>query len=262
VKAAKRVLLAAAVVSLGGAGPLAGQDAEITVSAGEALFRLSDYMTGANLEDLNYQLTGGLYSQLIHGESFEEPFGAEGISQQWARVQRGSAQGKFERVADGTFNGAQSQLVAFVGGAGEVGIDNAGLNRWGINLVKGKPYEGLLRLKTAGPMAICVSLLSADGSKRYAEKTLKAAGGEKYERLEFSLTPDASDEKGRFAITLTGPGSMTVGYAFLQPGPWGRFKGLPVRKDLAEAIVGQGIKVIRLNGSMINPRRREEYKWK
>ena len=38
-------------------------------------------MNGAGIEELNHEIYGGLYSQLIHGESFEEPAGREsGVS--------------------------------------------------------------------------------------------------------------------------------------------------------------------------------------
>jgi alpha-L-arabinofuranosidase len=89
-----------------------------------------------------------------------------------------------------------------------------------------------------------------------------------YERLEFTLTPDADDGHGRFAITVDEPGTVTIGYAFLQPGSWGRFKGLPVRKDLVQALIDQGVKVVRFSGSMINPGEHEhptrycDYDWK
>ena len=45
----------------------------IDVKADKALFRLSELMIGANMEDLHYQMCGGFYSQLIHGEHFFEP---------------------------------------------------------------------------------------------------------------------------------------------------------------------------------------------
>ncbi len=55
------------------------------------------------------------------------------------------------------------------------------------------------------------------------------------------------------------PGSVTLGHAFLQPGEWGRFKGLPVRRDVAEGLIDQGITVLRYGGSMVN---HGGYKWK
>ena len=50
-----------------------------------------------------------------------------------------------------------------------------------------------------------------------------------------------------------------LGHAFLQPGEWGRFKGLPVRRDVAEGLINQGITVLRYGGSMVNT---GEYRWK
>ena len=58
---------------------------------------------------------------------------------------------------------------------------------------------------------------------------------------------------------LAEPGSVVLGYAFLQPGPWGRFKDLPVRKDVAEALIAQGLTVLRYGGCMVNI---DTYRWK
>ncbi|MGH7969507.1 MAG: alpha-L-arabinofuranosidase C-terminal domain-containing protein, partial [Limisphaerales bacterium] len=67
------------------------------------------------------------------------------------------------------------------------------------------------------------------------------------------------DIAGRFAIKLKQPGTLNVGYALLQPGNWGRFKGLPVRKDVALGLINQGVTVLRLGGCMANA---AEYRWK
>jgi alpha-L-arabinofuranosidase len=52
---------------------------------------------------------------------------------------------------------------------------------------------------------------------------------------------------------------VVVGHAFLQPGPWGRFHDLPVRRDVAEGLIGAGVTVMRLGGLMANA---PEYRWK
>ncbi len=90
------------------------------------------------------------------------------------------------------------------------------------------------------------------------KQRLNVAAGT-WQRLTFTLTPNATDTAGRFAIALRKPGSVTLGYAFLQAGPWGRFKGLPVRRDVVEALIDQGITVLRYGGSMVN---HAEYRWK
>lgn len=51
------------------------------------------------------------------------------------------------------------------------------------------------------------------------------------------------------SVLLVGPGSVLVDYVLLQPGPWGRFHDLPVRKDVAEAMFQtSGWQVLRLGG--------------
>src|SRR5690349_18123370 len=53
------------------ASALHGQ--EIKVDASKVLGRVSRHLTGACLEDVNHEIYGGLYSQMVFGESFQEP---------------------------------------------------------------------------------------------------------------------------------------------------------------------------------------------
>lgn len=191
------------------------------------------------------------------------PFEREGeqdveISGMWRTVRRGSAAGTATLETTSPFIGSQSQRLAFTSGEGELGLENQGLNRWGLHFAQGKPYEGLLWARTESPIEVWAALESADGSRVHAEQRLQLKAGD-WQRLAFSLTPKTSGQKGRFAIKLKRPGAVTLGYAFLQPGKWGRFKNLPVRRDVAEALVDEGITVLRYGGSMIN---HPEYKWK
>ena len=104
-----------------------------------------------------------------------------------------------------------------------------------------------------------VRFQNADGSRRYAQSAIAIEGNNAWRRYEFSLTLSATDAAGRFAITLASPGSIVVGHAFLQPGAWGRFKGLPLRKDVVEGLVEQGVTEMRYGGSMVNA---PDYRWK
>src|ERR1043166_9236623 len=54
-------------VCIGGA-----QEAEIVVHADPSGHQVSRYLTGACIEDVNHEIYGGLYSQMIFGESFQE----------------------------------------------------------------------------------------------------------------------------------------------------------------------------------------------
>src|SRR3954452_8239933 len=62
-------LVAAAVLAAGDAadGPV------IEVDAGRVIHRISPLLYGACIEDVNHEIYGGLYSQMIFGESFQEP---------------------------------------------------------------------------------------------------------------------------------------------------------------------------------------------
>jgi alpha-L-arabinofuranosidase len=251
------------VGALLGCGLAAGLEAEIVVHANQVSHRVSRYLTGACIEDVNHEIYGGLYSQMIFGESFQEPappspLNKSEVSGMWRGFCRGSAQGGCSLETQDPFTGRQSQRMTFKEGDGEVGIENQSLNRWGMNFVKGKHYEGHIWLRAAQPARVFLALESADGSKVYAETHVEAKSPQ-WQRIGFKLTPNAGDKAGRFAIKLKEPGSVCLGYAFLQPGEWGRFKRLPVRKDVSEALVAQGVTVLRYGGSMVN---HAEYRWK
>jgi hypothetical protein len=199
------------------------------------------------------------------GEQKKVPFAlaakgawGDGISGMWRALRRGTATGEFGLEEQNAYSGRQSQRLVFTGGQGEIGIENQSLNRWGMNWVQGKNYEGFVCVRAAQPTEIFVALESRSGEKVYSERRLNVAAGD-WQRLNFSLKPDAADKAGRFALKLKRPGSVTVGYAFLQPGEWGRFKGLPTRRDVAEGLIGQGVTVLRQGGCMANA---AEYRWK
>jgi len=182
----------------------------------------------------------------------------EDVSGMWRCVRRGGASGSFALEREQPFAGVQSQRVTFGDGEGEIGIENRGLNRWGMSFIADRTYEGLLWARVEKPLELSVALESGGGENILARKLLKVkAGG--WQPLEFTLKPKANEKAGRFVISLQAPGSVVLGYASLQPGVWGRFKGLPDRRDVVEALLDQGITVLRYGGSMVN---HEQYRWK
>jgi alpha-L-arabinofuranosidase len=183
----------------------------------------------------------------------------EGLSGMWRGVRAGTARGRFDLETQQPFIGRQCQRIRFLEGQGEIGIDNQGLNRWGMCFVAGRPYEGHLWLRAHKPTQLTVALQSGDGRRVLARQPLTAPADGKWQRVAFTLTPDRTDKAGRFSITLQEPGVLDIGHVFLQPEGWGRFKGLPVRKDVADALVAQGLTVLRYGGSMVNA---PEYRWK
>lgn len=183
--------------------------------------------------------------------------GADQVSACWRASRRGNCQGQMELDHD-AFVGNQSQRITFQSGDGEIGVVNRGLNHWGMNLVTDRPYQGFAWVKATRPTTLGVVLQDRSGTGVLAERQFPVEAGD-WQRLEFTLTPTRSDSRGQLKISLKQPGSVNLGYVFLQPGDWGRFKGLPDRKDVGEALIGHGLTVLRYGGSMVNA---PEYRWK
>jgi alpha-L-arabinofuranosidase len=225
----------------------------------------STRMTGVGLEDVNHEIYGGLYSQMVFGESFAEPQSQSGISGMWRSALSGSAIGSFSLDTSNPFKGSQSQQITFTSGSGSVGVNNMGLNRWGTDWVSGKQYDGYLYLRSRGSVAVQVAAESSGGTVYAAQSvTVRGAAWTKY---SFSLTPNTTDYAGRFTIKLTRPGRLNVGYVYLEPGTWGRFNGLPVRLDIGNALRAQHNTVLRYGGSnsdpgTFGPGTWANYKWK
>ena len=318
----------------------------INVDANKKIAGVTKLLNGTNIEDLNNQTNGGMFSQLIHGEAFEEniepdflnlelkdyskiyvylderriphlisqsniynritwnnitekydvyskdiyahvqgknpeiisgwrfygrylPFdslpdniqkimlerinGNEQISKFWNKLISGSPQYSYtlERNYD-AYMGRQTQVLSFKGGTGEVGISNHGLYKQGIRFESGKPYDGVLRIKSGKPATIYLSLRDEKGNL-LAEKPYQLKGDGSYEKVEYELTPNGNTKKGSFGISLKNPGEIRLGFAFLQPGKWGRVPGgWPIRTMFTDALKRQGIKAFRYNGSMVD----------
>lgn len=318
---------------------------KLNVDAGRQIATVTKLFNGSNIEDLNNQTNGGIFSQLLHGEAFEEnididflnldkadyskiyvvlderriphlitqtdiyhripwnnltekydfnskdiydakPFkhprvisgwkfpgrflvfdslpapiqkvmlerinGNEQISKYWSKMLLGSPQYNYELVRDGeAYIGRQMQTICFKGGSGEVGLTNHGLYRMGIRFDKGKSYDGILRIKSDSPETVYISLRDEKGTV-IAEEPYSLKGDGSYERVQFKLVPDADVTRGSFGISLKKPGKIELGFAFLQPGEWGRVKGYPIRKMFVDVLKKQGIAAFRYNGSMVD----------
>lgn len=319
--------------------------ARLSVDASKQIATASRLFDGTNIEDINNQTNGGVFSQLLHGECFEEnietdflnlkradyskiyvmlderriphlitqsnvyarvnwnnlsekydfnskdvynaaPFdhpeiisgyrfpgrflvfdslpaniqkvmlerinGNEQISKFWSKLQSGSAKYAFTLIRDGkAYMGRQTQRIEFLDGEGEVGLTNHGLYRMGIHFEKGKSYDGIIRLKADKPTTVYLSLRD-DNGKVLAEKPYSIKGDGSYEKISFELTSDNEALEGSFGISLKSPGQIDLGYAFLEPGEWGRVNGYPLRKNFVDALKKQGISAIRYNGSMVD----------
>lgn len=230
------------------------EDREHPLPAGAAGLRT--WENDVRFRDLTVT-TGGMQQRVPFASVPSNTF-VTGVSGMWRAVQDGTATGSFALDTVSPFSGKHSQQITFAAGTGALGIENQGLNRCGMNFVKDKPYEGYLFVRSRMPTEFFVALESRDGTRAYAEQKLKTAGNS-WHRVDFTLKPRGTDRAGRFTIKMKHPGTMAVGYALLQPGEWGRFKGLPVRKDVALGLIDQGVTVLRFGGCMANA---AGYRWK
>jgi alpha-L-arabinofuranosidase len=239
-----------------------GDETQITIDASKIIAPVSPYLTGVCMEDVNHEIYGGIYSQMVFGESFQEPEGTtgSGVSKWWKPVQSGTAQGKYELIHDKPFVGAQSQRITFAGGEGKIGISNAGLNGQGMYRPFGEGFEGELWVRAPKEVRLSIALVGPDGGGSWSTVLTVPAGD--WKKVPFSggsFTAGLTGGHLSFEIALQGPGTVDLGYAFIEPFSPGRFKGQHVRRDVAEKLIEQGVTVMRYGGSMVNDL---AYRWK
>ena len=181
----------------------------------------------------------------------------DAVSGMWRAVRRGNCQGEIALEKTG-FVGLQSQRITLKSGDGQIGVENRGLNRWGMNFVAGKPYEAIVWAKAERSAKIAMTFEGRSERRILAEAQTTVTEGD-WQRLELTLTPTEADSRGNLVVSLKQPGSIVLGYVSVQPGAWGRFKGLPVRRDVSEVLIAQGLTALRYGGSMVNC---PEYRWK
>ena len=85
--------------------------------------------------------------------------------------------------------------------------------------------------------------------------------------MTYDRTGTMSDRKahicvkcgGEFVVSLKQDGTVNIDFVFLQPGVWGRYKGLPVLKTGVQWLLDMGTSLFRLGGTFSGG---EDYFWK
>eukprot|EP01062_Namystynia_karyoxenos_P011294 TRINITY_DN14034_c0_g1_i2.p1 TRINITY_DN14034_c0_g1~~TRINITY_DN14034_c0_g1_i2.p1 ORF type:complete len:718 (+),score=167.98 TRINITY_DN14034_c0_g1_i2:72-2156(+) len=266
--AAAAAALCAAVLPAGAAAPLAAAVA-VNVSARSAV---PPTVIGVELEGVGHSIYGGgLYSQLVFDESFEDPRDTPGAAvdpdfpPHW--VYLGSA----AVSQQSPFHGKQSlALTCSSGGAGArcAGAANRGVHQRGIAVRGGKEYEGyifLRNLQSTGPSSEVTVGLLGNATGVWANGTVLSSAvlvvrSQQWGQFNFSLTPKVDDPAASFFVALSGSSAeaaaVGVDMAFLEPGPWGRWEGMHLRRDVTERLLLDGaLRSIRFDGSsvVLNP---------
>jgi len=181
------------------------------------------------------------------------------ISNQWDAVKNTTDSVLYSIDPVNPYNGKNAQTIQYVNGTGKAGIANQSLNRWGISVKEGQTFQGRLYLRAkdfTGP--VTVALQSKDGTKTYATKTIDQITGD-WAKYTFNLTSSTTDAKARFVILMENTGKLWVDQVVLMQTGEEQFKGLPLRADIGNAMVAEGLKFLRYAGTMVNA---PEYRFK
>ncbi|MDP4129831.1 MAG: alpha-L-arabinofuranosidase C-terminal domain-containing protein [Bacteroidota bacterium] len=256
----RKILILFCTSAFFSSSPGFAQNTRIVVDGSRVMNKIPARMFGSCIEDVNHEIYGGLYDQLLYGESFEEPKNKNGlaVSSAWDALIT-TAQGSFMLDSSGAYNGKQAQIIQYNSGKGRIGVANSGLNRWGIAIKKGGTFQGRIYLRAETfSGSVTLALQSADGGKTYATHTVTNITPV-WQKYPFSLTANTTDSQARFALYIENKGKLWVDQAVLMPAGDRQFKNLPIRADIAVRMQQEGINFLRYGGSMVNA---AEYRWK
>jgi len=181
-----------------------------------------------------------------------KPVNESSVSGMWDVINNAADSVDFAIDDTNPYNGSMSQSINYVRGTGIAGVANKGLNRWGIAVTKDQLFQGRLYLRAAGFTGpVTVALQSADGSITYASQTLSGLTGS-WAKYPFTLTSSTTDPKARFAVWIQTAGKVWIDQVVLMQTGEQQFKGLPLRADIGNAMVAEGLSFLRYGGTMVN----------
>ena len=253
----------------------------VAVDAASITHRLNPFLRGCH-SDPGYEFQPRmLHAQLLYGDSLQ--CGPE-LACAWQNTSVGanSAAGVAALDAAVSVNPsdpAPSLSLTFSSGTGAVAWSNRGIGNEGLYLEAGKAYEGrVVVLAPAGAAALYVALNDYVSGTVLASARVAVPASPEWQVVDFSLAPVAGCAcegipwtsnasldcgpqgtnpghvcvrcSGEFAVGLAAPaaGAVHVGYAYLAPGPWGRFKGQPVLATGAALLQQLGWRAVRWGG--------------
>lgn len=251
------------------------QQTGVRVDAANVTHIINPLVIGCHSDDGYTRQPRGIYSQMVLPEAFESnPDG------HWLNATTGNIVSSVASDSKHPFNGVPSMQFTYTSGSGGfAGLSNRGLGQEGYSLEASRDYEGYIFVQGTGAQAATLYIALRDYTTNtvLAQQTFTVLPGTSWVQLNFSLTTSAgttcvgiepgSDPVidcgtnfpapahvcvrcgGEFIVGLTAPGTVNVGYVFLQPGTWGRFNGQPVLLSYAQTLQAMGTRVIRQGGT-------------
>ena len=223
----------------------ANAQVKINVDAANPGIKVSPNLYGIFFEDINHAADGGLYAELISNRSFED---SDKAIPTWRTSASNGASITSQLVSKALLNNAQGkalQMTVKADKAATASLINEGF--WGINAVQGRTYKLSLFAKGNYKGGLKARLISADGKTVYAETTVDAAIGKKWNKYTAELTANANDPKAQFELVFDGKGNVTLDVVSLFPPTFmNRPNGL--RPDLAQLLYNIRPKFVRFPG--------------
>lgn len=223
----------------------------------------SDTLFGLFLEDINFAVDGGLYAELVKNRSFE--YGQYAVNEHkhgWLVTDSDTVTFEIrDGSKDGTALNPNNPTYAVITNAGAdfAGIANVGFLD-GMAVEGGKEYVASLYIKSTDVQQAELALVGKD-------KTVYAAAAvsgitDSWQKLSVTLSPTETVTKGlRLQVSIP-KGTVCLDMVSLMPTD--TFMGLPIRKDLGEALQALNPSFLRFPGGCIIEGRDLEsmYSWK
>ena len=204
--------------------------------------RVSPLLFGHNLEHTRRAVWQGLSAELIANRKFADTPGANGVAAHWR-----SLDGPGVRFAlDGPpLAGTPSQRIV-------IAAKEGGIAQSGIPLQRDRQYRLRVWLHVERRQQVSLRLSDAEGKETYAETTSGVLPG-RWQAKTLDFKSPQTDTNARLAITLDGPGVLSLGAASLLPRD--NFHGM--RRDVVTLLKQMGVRLLRWPGGNFT----RDYRW-
>jgi len=229
------LILAIVLLSIVPAKEQAKQEprATITIDTGKVAGHIDPRLYGAFMEMMAWDVKYGLYAEMLHDRSFEEPSDSLGLPRGWNLEpdERNDNVGaiRFAQTTDSAYpaiNGAtgkveHSLFVTLT--EQDISDTRRGLSQGNLNIRNDTDYVGHLWLKVPdGPKkyqgTITVALEEdSTGGTTYASARIGDIRGD-WNKYEFRLRPSTSDRHAKLSILFDGTGLVWMDEVSLMPG--------------------------------------------
>ncbi len=238
---------------------LAGRG-RVEIDATKLGARIPKGLYGVFLEEINNAGEGGLYAEMIQNRGFEdanlppactlegnqlaapkEPSFWEGYSKDWKMDWPYAGQGEtpswtieggtMRVVADRPLSPA-SPHAAEIDAKPGTSLTNAGF--WGMNVQKGERYDLSFFAQFPSYRGDIQAQLVAPDGRLLASADISGRATNGWQRQKMVLTAEDSDPKAKFVLVFPREGKLLLDFISLMPQT--KWRGLPLRPDLAQMI--------------------------